>query len=960
MDTEARPTRETSVCGIVWRASVARRSPTPIKAQLSRTIELRGVRTHNLKGVDLDLPLHRLIVVTGVSGAGKSSLAFDTLCAEGQRRYILTFSPYTRQFLEKLDKPDADRIEGIPPAVALGQPHGRHSGRSTVGTITEIHDALSLLYARAGQVVCRNCGELVVPATPVTVSQAIDAWPERTRYEIGFPLDVRPDTDRAALMRSLMQEGFTRLKINGQPAALDDPALDLPDSGLIEVIVDRLVRGKDPLERRTDSIETALEKGLGRCRISTGEISMTFVRGWRCSRCGTDHLEPRPSLFRYNSPLGACPVCEGLGQTMELDLARIVPDAARTIRSGALAPWSTPAYRRFLDELLAAAGELDIPVDVPFDRLTGLQIERLIEGGPGSGFTGLKAFFHGLERRSYKLPVRVFLSRWRRYETCPGCNGARLRPEALAVKIDGRDIAALSAMTIRHARAWIAGLKALRRQPAAARILAQIDSRLGFLAEIGIDYLTLDRPARSLSAGELKRVGLTKTLGSGLVNTLYVLDEPTSGMHPQEIARLIAILQRLRDHGNTLVVVEHDREVIRASDHVVDLGPGAGAAGGQVLFSGPLAGLSKTAGSATGEYLSGRHRTDVPARRRPVTARAIQLTGARGNNLQSIDVALPLGLLCVVTGVSGSGKSTLIKQTIYPALRHHLGKAADLAAPYSGLVVNAEVADIVFLDQSPLSRSPRSNPATHVKAFDEIRKTFAATHEAKLRNCDAGRFSFNVEGGRCSSCQGNGFLTVDMQFLPDVMIRCPECLGTRYRPEILEVTYRGKNIAEVLDLTAREAFGFFRHRPKVQLRLRPMLDIGLDYLRLGQPVSTLSGGESQRLKLAGFLARSTAALKRPGAAPHTIFLLDEPTSGLHPLDIAKLLEVLDALVDRGHSLIVIEHSTEVMLRADWIIDLGPGAGDEGGKVVAHGTPGDVAKTTTPTGQVLAEAMAATE
>jgi excinuclease ABC subunit A len=939
------------------RASVARRSPTPIKAQPPPTIELRGIRTHNLKGIDLDLPLRSLIVVTGVSGAGKSSLAFDTLCAEGQRRYVQTFSPYTRQFLAKLDKPDADRIEGIPPAVALGRSAGRYSGRSTVGTITEIHDALGLLYARAGEVFCRKCGHLVVPASPATVSEAIDQWPAGTRYEIAFPLDVRLDTNRAALVQSLRSDGFMRLRISGQVVALEAPDVELPATGLTEVIVDRMVRGKDPRERRIDSIETAFEKGLGRCSVVVGDQSRIFVRGWRCSHCGTDHVAPCPNLFRYNSPLGACPVCEGLGRRMELDRTRIVPDPSRTIRSGALAPWMSPAYRGFLDELLAAAPQLGIPVDVPFRRLTDLQVQRLIKGAPGSGFTGLNGFFEGLERRSYKVQVRVFLSRWRRFQPCPGCAGARLRPEALAVKIDGVDIAALSALPIRDARAWIAALPDLRGKPGPARILAQVESRLGYLAEIGIDYLTLDRPARSLSAGELERVRLTKTLGSGLVNTLYVLDEPTLGLHPHEVGNLIAILRRLRDDGNTLVVVEHDRDVIQSSDHVVDLGPGAGAAGGQVIHSGPLEGLNSAPGSATGEYLSGRQRAQASVRRRPVGSRALRLLGARGNNLKSIDVTLPLGLLCVVTGVSGSGKSTLIEETVYPALRHHLGKGPDSAAPYSELLVTGEVANVVFLDQSPLSRSARSNPVTHVKAFDEIRKTFAATHEAKLRNYDAGRFSFNVEGGRCNACQGNGFLTVDMQFLPDVMIRCPECLGTRYRPEILEVTYRGKNIAEVLELTGREAFGFFRNRPKVAARLRPMLDIGLDYLRLGQPVSTLSGGEAQRLKLAGFLARSTTALKRPGTAPHTVFLLDEPTAGLHPLDMAKILEVLDSLVDRGHSLIVIEHSTEVMLRADWIIDLGPGPGDAGGTVVAHGTPEDVAKTVTPTGRVLKRALA---
>jgi excinuclease ABC subunit A len=920
-------------------------------------IVVRGLRTHNLKGFDLDLPINRLIVVTGVSGAGKSSLALDTLYAEGQRRYVETFSPYTRQFLAKLDKPDADRIEGIPPAIALRQAHGRHSGRSTVGTITEIHDTLALLYARAGQVICRECGEPVVPASPATVAQAIEAWPDGTRYEIAFPVDVRSETDRAALARSLRAKGFARLRVNGLPVSLDDPGVDLASQGAIEGIVDRLVGGKDPAQRRADSIETAFDEGMGRCRIIAGDVSRTYVRGWRCPSCGTDHLEPQPNLFRYNSPLGACPTCEGFGQTMELDLGRIVPDPALTIRAGAVAPWSTPAYRGALQEFLGAGPQLGVPVDVPFGSLTDDQVLRLIEGVAGSEFAGLKAFFQALERRSFQPRVRAFLSRWRRYQVCAGCHGARLRPEALAVQIEGANLAAVSALTVRDARAFIAGLADLRRQPAAASILAQVDSRLGYLAEIGLDYLTLDRPARTLSAGELQRVSLTKTLGSGLVNTLYVLDEPTLGLHPQEVGKLIAILNRLRDQGNTLVVVEHDEAVIRSADHVVDLGPGAGAAGGEVLYAGPLAGLADVEASATGLYLSGRKRAAVPGSRRPATSRMIRLIGARGNNLKSIDVTFPLGVLCAVTGVSGSGKSTLIEETLYPALRHRIAHEREGAAPFAELIVTGEVADAVFLDQSPLSRSARSNPATHVKAFDEVRKTFAATHEAKLRNYDAGRFSFNVDGGRCNACRGNGFLSIDMQFLPDVMVRCPECLGTRYRPEILEVTYRGKNIAEVLDLTAREAFGFFRNRPKVQARLRPMLDIGLDYLRLGQPVSTLSGGESQRLKLAGFLARSTAALNRPGAPPQIVFLLDEPAAGLHPVDITGLLETLNALIDRGHSVIVIEHNLDVMAAADWIIDLGPGAGDQGGRVIAQGTPEDIAGRGTLTGTLLAKALA---
>jgi excinuclease ABC subunit A len=596
-------------------------------------------------------------------------------------------------------------------------------------------------------------------------------------------------------------------------------------------------------------------------------------------------------------------------------------------------------------------------VDTPFRNLGDDQVKRLLNGAPESGFAGLRAFFVGLEGRSYKRNTRLFLNRWRRYQACPACHGTRLRPEALAVKIDGRDIGSLSALTIRDARAFLARIADSADQPIPPGVLAPITIRLGYLAEVGLDYLTLDRSASSLSAGELKRVGLTKALGSGLVNTLYVLDEPSLGIHPREVEALIRVLHRLRDMGNTIVVVEHDHDVIRAADHLVDLGPGAGAAGGQVLYSGSLASFSQVAGLPTSDFLFGRKHAAKMGPRRSIKDRSIQLIGARGNNLKSINVAFPLDVICAVTGVSGSGKSTLVEETLFRAVRHHLGREAEAAAPCSELIVQGSVEDVVFLDQMPLARSARSNPATHLKAFDEIRKTFAATHEAKLRNYDAGRFSFNIDGGRCNACKGHGFLTIDMQFLPDVMVRCAECNGTRFRPEILEITYRGKNIAEVLALTVREAFGFFRNRPKVQARLRPMLDIGLDYLTLGQPVSTLSGGEAQRLKLAGFLARSTAALKRPGTAPHTVFLLDEPSAGLHPADIVKLLETLNSLVDRGHTVIVIEHSIDVMMAADWIIDLGPRGGVEGGNVVATGTPEDVARSGTLTGQALTKGLA---
>ncbi len=930
----------------------------------TRCIRLRGVRVHNLKGIDLDLPLDRLVIFSGISGSGKSSLAFDTLYAEGQRRYVETFSSYTRQFLERLDKPDADSIDGIPPAVAVGQRGGRRSSRSTVGSVTELDEALGLLFARAGTMICLDCGRTVEPASPATAVRAIEALPEGSRYLIGFPLEVRRDSDRMALADALRADGFTRIVLGGpgQTATLDSGPLPLPgdEDGVIDVVVDRLVRGTDAPERRLDSIETAFARGQGRCRVISAAGSLTLYQGWRCSGCGRDYLEPDPRLFRSNSPLGACPTCEGFGRVIDLDLGRIVPDPSRSIRDGTIAPWTTPAYVGKLHELLGRAAELDVPTDIPFQRLSPEQVQTVVEGRPERGYAGLRGFFRWLESKSYKMHVRVFASRWRSYRPCPACRGARLRPEALAVKVGGLDIAAVRGLTVVEARTFLArsgehdGANTVVR-----RIVEGVQRRLDYLDRIGLGYLTLDRQARTLSGGEAQRVALTAALGSGLVNTLYVLDEPTVGLHPHDVDRLIATLHELRDAGNSVIVVEHDAAVLGAADMVVDIGPGAGALGGRVLYAGPVAGLADVAESATGDFLSGRRGLAVPTRRRPTDKGFLRLSGARGHNLRGLDVAFPLGVLCLVTGVSGSGKSTLVTETLFPALRRSIHGEPLPAAPYDELIGAEALDDVALIDQSPIGRSARSNPVTYLKAFDEIRKTFAATIEAKRRNYGPSRFSFNVEGGRCNACEGNGFLTVDMQFLADVMMRCPECHGSRYRPETLEVTYGGRSIAEVLEMTAREALGFFRNRPRVQARLRPLLDVGLEYLRLGQPASTLSGGEAQRLKLATFLGRSPAALTRAASASkrsRTLFVLDEPTTGLHPADTAKLFDALESLLDLGHSLLVIEHSPELMRRADWIIDLGPGAGAEGGRLIAEGTPEDTARAETPTGRVLAGSL----
>ncbi len=922
----------------------------------ARPIRLRGVRVHNLKAVDLDLPTRRLVVLTGVSGSGKSSLAFDTLYAEGQRRYIETFSAYTRQFLERLDKPDADSIDDIPPAIAVGQRQGKRSARSTVGTVTEVHDGLGLLFARAGRVVCGNCGSPVDPADPGQVAARIDELSEGARYLIAFPVEIGPETDVAGLYESFRTDGFARVRIDGEVVRLDAADSRGPSDGMVEVVVDRLTRGSEAPGRRVDSIETAFAKGLGRCRVIVeGGETLTFYRGRRCPNCGLDAPDPDPRLFRYNSPLGACPECEGFGSVAAIDLARIVPDPSRTLTEGAIVPWTTPAYVGYAQQMIQSAPRLGLPTDVPFEQLTPEQVAVVVEGRPRQGFPGLRGFFRKLESKQYKMHIRVFLSRWRGYSPCPTCEGTRLRPEARSIRLGGRDITEVAAMTVADALSYVDSLP-IADNPVARRAIAPVRARLDYLARIGLDYLTLDRPARTLSAGESRRVALTSALGSGLVNTLYVLDEPSIGLHPRDVGRLIEVIRGLVDAGNSLVVVEHDEDIIRAADHLVDIGPGAGQEGGHVVFEGTPAAIVNAPESVTGSFLAGRLKVDIPRTRR-TSSGTIRLLGASGHNLKDIDVTIPLGVMCVVTGVSGSGKSTLVEETLYPALRRRLANEPLPSLPFRELTIDGKLDDTVLVDQSPIGRSPRSNPVTYLGAFDEIRKTFAATHEAKARKYGASTFSFNVDGGRCSNCQGSGELVVDMQFLADVTMRCPDCQGRRYRPEVLEVEYRGKSIADVLDLTAREAISFFRHRPRVQARLRPLLDVGLDYLRLGQPASTLSGGEAQRLKLASYLSSTPSAMARAAAGPKTLFLLDEPTTGLHPADTLKLIEALESLLVLGHSLLVVEHDPAIMARADRIIDLGPEGGGQGGRIVAEGTPEEVAISGTATGMVVATALA---
>jgi len=947
-----------------------------------RSITLRGVAVHNLKDVDLDIPHRQLVVLCGLSGSGKTSLALDTLYAEGQRRYIDSFSAYTRQFLERLEKPAAERIEGIPPAIAVTHKNTSRSSRSTVGTTTETSDYLRLLFARLGQVVCHQCGQEVRRHTPQSTAEALAGLPEGTRYLIAF--EVQPNgggTPRA--LTSLQEEGFVRAIVGDRLVNLGDPsnpiettADDQADGAPILAVVDRLTAGTTQPQRVRDSLETAFAKGRNRAQVlieGAAELPGDVLPGatpltldgafWRravfstelvCERCSLSYPTPEPRLFSFNSPLGACPECEGFGNTIDVDLDLVVPDPTKSIKEGAVAPWNTPAYAHELTELLALADDYDLRVDVPYRELSDKERALIADGVPERNFGGLNGFFAWLERRKYKMHLRVFLSRWRSYRPCPACGGARLRPEALATRIGGLSIAQVSGLKIQDALKFFRNLELSEWQRQVGRIMfEQVQSRLKYLVDVGLGYLTLDRTLRTLSGGEAQRVALTGALGSSLVNMLYVLDEPSVGLHPRDVERLSGTIRSLVDRRNSVVMVEHEEAMIRAADHVIEIGPGAGERGGEVVFQGTPAEMLENPRSLTGDFLSGRRGVTPVEKRRPPNHGWIRLAGARGNNLQNVTVEFPLGVLCLVTGVSGSGKSTLVQDTLYPALCRRMRKDAPKPLDYDDVYGDGQLEDVILVDQSPVGRSPRSNPVTYIKAFDEIRAVFADTIEARTRNYDAAHFSFNVDGGRCSACEGDGYIAIDMQFLADVFMKCSQCGGKRYRKDILEVKYRGRDISEVLDMTVREAFTFFRGQIKVQARLKRLIDVGLDYLRLGQPANTLSGGEAQRLKLAAYMSAT-----RRG---RSLFILDEPTTGLHFQDVAQLVDCLEALINVGHSLIVVEHNVQMMKAADYIVDLGPGAADEGGRVVAQGTPEVLARAKeSVTGRFLAKALAEDE
>lgn len=946
----------------------------------SELIRVRGCRVHNLKAIDVDVPRGRLVVVCGLSGSGKTSFALDTLYAEGQRRYIESFSAYTRQFLQRLDKPDCDLIDGIPPAIAVTRAVAQRSSRSTVGTATEIADHLRLLMAKIATLHCHRCGRRVRSYDPALAAGEIALLSPATRLMIGFEIEL-PDRKQASeLLLGLQQDGYQRLLIGETQYHLAESeraaiATAVGKSGTVAtVIIDRLT-GDSDLSRITESLETAMAEGYGKAIVMTDQtaavggadplpswlidsaLRSVDGRQWtyarlsnqrRCDTCDIDFPDPSQRLFNFNQPLGACPRCEGFGDVVEVDMSLVVPDPALSIRKGAIAPWNTPAYRHELDELLALAPDYDLPVDVPFESLKKKHLKLIQHGVPERQFGGLDGFFAWLERKKYKMHIRVLLSRYRSYSRCPQCDGQRLRPEALAYEIGGKNMAEISSMRGDQAATFFANLRLDDRDGQIAREpLRQISDRLRYLDAVGLSYLQIDRTLRTLSGGETQRVALTGALGSSLVNMLYVLDEPTAGLHPHDVTRLRDAILALRDRGNTVVVVEHEPTVMQVADELIEIGPAAGDSGGYVVYQGDLAGMIAEPRSITGDFLAGRRGGSLAGRTPRKPARFFTLQGASGHNLKDIDVDFPLGVLCLVTGVSGSGKSSLVQDTLFSAIARRLRQTCPTPLPHRGLIGTSGIYQCELIDQSPVSRSPRSNPVTFVKAFDPIRGVFSQTVEARTRNFGPSHFSFNNELGRCATCEGDGQLSIDMQFLADISMVCPTCKGSRYRDEILQVKYRDRSIADVLAMTVRAAFAFFRGHDKVREKLQRLIDVGLDYISLGQSATTLSSGEAQRLKLAGFLA---GAARRP-----TLFILDEPTTGLHMADIVRLYDCFDALIADGHSLIVVEHNLQLIRAADYIIDLGPGAADDGGRVVATGTPAEVAASRqSKTGQALAE------
>lgn len=972
-------------------------SSKPVRPPVAEpeAIVVRGARVHNLKNADASFPLHKLTVVTGVSGSGKSSLAFDTVYAEGQRRYVESLSAYARQFLERIDKPDVDEITGICPAIAVRQKNQVRNPRSTVATQTEIHDYLRLLFARVGRTYCYNCGAPVRRDTPQSVADEVLTLAEGTRFYVAFSAaagmagladdasaessagttierfevgeDDAPAPKKApakkrarktakidpakirlrvkAHVMSLMQRGFTRLLADGQTIELSSPD-DFTRENFtgVSVVVDRLAVRDDIRSRLTDSLETAFRESHGTVEIHTvGPAAkvLNFSEAFECKTCRIPYLAPEPRLFSFNNPYGACPTCQGFGNVMGLDMNKVIPDRSVSLRDGAIDPFTKPQFEWAKTTVRELSKRHGFSMTEPFNRLSPEHQKILIEGEPGGEWRGVRGVFDWLETKKYKIHVRVFIAKYRGYTTCRECGGGRLRKEARAVKIGGRDMAEVLGMSVSDAAEFFNRLELTTEEAGIAdRLLIEVTRRLKFLREVGVEYLALDRLASTLSGGESQRIQLATHLGSSLVGALYVLDEPSIGLHPRDNERLIRVMENLRDIGNTVLVVEHDEEMMRSADRIIDVGPKAGEHGGEIVFQGTVEELLQHPDSLTAKYLRGEMKIAIPKRRTPPGVKRLNIRGAAVHNLKNVDVDIPLGLMTCVTGVSGSGKSTLIHDVLCRGLKtaeDSEDEAADATVKnFSGTISGRElIGEVVVVDQTPIGRTPRSNPVTYIKVYDAIRDVFASTREAEAAKFGAGHFSFNVAGGRCETCQGDGTVTVEMQFLADVELTCEDCNGTRFKPQILDIKYRGKNIHEVLNLTVREAIAFFHGVKKITDKLKSLDEVGLGYLRLGQSATTLSGGEAQRIKLASHLSR--------GATARTLFVFDEPTTGLHFDDVNTLLKAFFRLLDAGASIVVIEHNLDVIKTADWVIDLGPEGGPGGGFIVGVGTPEDIVK-----------------
>jgi len=920
------------------------------------SIIVRGARQHNLKGFDIEIPRRTVTVVTGPSGSGKSSLAFDTIYAEGQRRYVESLSSYARQFLERMEKPDVDSIEGLSPAVAIEQRNPTKTSRSTVGTATEIYDYLRLLWARIGHTFCPRCGREIRPDTVQSVSDAVMRVPEGTRFYVTFPLRLSNKVTHDVVVENLRAQGFLRVAMDGVVHHLDDltkSRINITRAKELLVVVDRLAVSAEGLGRLSDAVQTAFTEGEGDCVIlltdpvvspidGLSATRLRFTERFECPNDGTVAPAPTPQLFSFNNPRGACSRCNGFGAILEYDEELIVPYPTRSLREGAIDPWTKPRYEKKRRALAEFAKRERIPLDIAWELLPNTQRQLLLQG-KARGYKGIFPFLRDLEEKRYKQYIRVFLRQYQTAQECPLCRGTKLQQEALNVKIGGFTIAQVADLPVDRLLAWLNALQLSEFEVKVAEmVLKEARDRVTFLCEVGLSYLSMNRAAKTLSGGEAQRISLANSLGSQLVDTLYVLDEPSIGLHSRDMERLLRLLQRLRDAGNSVLVVEHDLAAIEMADYMVELGPGSGEAGGEIVFAGPLSRVSES--PLTGQYVTGARTIPLPEERRRVGPRWITLTGAREHNLQGVDVRIPLGAMTVVTGVSGSGKSTLVHDVLYRALETHLvGEHSaklhlgEKVGEYDTVTGFDALEDVVMIDQSPIGKSPRSNPVTYVKAFDEIRRIFADTPLARQRKYTAGTFSFNVEGGRCEGCEGAGALQVEMVFMADVYVPCEECGGKRYKPEVLDVTVRGLSIHAVLNLTVDQAIRFFPREEKLGQALWQLQQVGLGYLRLGQPATTLSGGEAQRIKVARELA---LAGRKSGKK---MYVMDEPTTGLHLEDIRKLAKVFDRLLEQGHTLVIIEHNLDVIKLADWVIDLGPEGGIGGGTLVAMGRPEDVAK-----------------